>query len=266
VRLSAALLLVLGLVAACSADDPAESRRSRGAQPTATSTGPVAPSSSSPATSPTSIDADVYVAVGASETVGVGAGDPATQAWPRVLHDSVMPDSRYVNVGVSGATVADAVRQQLPRAVTADADVATVWLAVNDLIAGVPVESYAGDLERLLRALRRDGATVLVGNVPRLWQVPVFADCVSNRPADRRRCVLPDAPSRTGIKAAVAEYNAAIARVARATGAVVVDLRGVAVTRDLVSFDGFHPSTEGHRRVARAFEAELTEEVTAAAG
>ena len=209
---------------------------------------------------------DVHVAVGASETVGIGAAEPSTQSWPRVLHDSIIPDSRYVNVGVSGATVADAVRQQLPRAVAANPDVVTVWLAVNDLIAGVPVESYAEDLERLLRALRRDGATVLVGNVPRLWQVPVFADCVSTRPADRNRCVLPDAPSLASVKAAVAEYNAAVARVARATGAEVVDLRGVAVTRDLISFDGFHPSTEGHRRVAAAFGKVLLQGASAATG
>jgi lysophospholipase L1-like esterase len=68
------------------------------------------------------------------------------------------------------------------------------------------------------------------------------------------------------VKSAVADYNAAIERVARATGAEVVDLRGVAVTKDLVSFDGFHPSTEGHRRVAQAFREALVREETGAAG
>src|SRR5262245_30072392 len=45
----------------------------------------------------------VYVAVGASETVGVGADRPR-QAWPTVLHRQALPESRYVNVGVSGST------------------------------------------------------------------------------------------------------------------------------------------------------------------
>jgi lysophospholipase L1-like esterase len=56
----------------------------------------------------------------------------------------------------------------------------------------------------------------------------------------------------------VAAYDAAIARVAAAEGAVVVDVRsatGGGPGSELVSDDGFHPSTEGHRRVAAAFAA-----------
>ena len=60
----------------------------------------------SAAASPTPADPPrVYVAVGASETVGVGADDPATEAWPRVLHDTGAARRRFVDVGVSGATV-----------------------------------------------------------------------------------------------------------------------------------------------------------------
>src|SRR4051794_31318496 len=84
----------------------------------------------------------VYVAVGASETVGVGADDPATQAWPRVLHDKWLPATRFVDVGVSGATVRDGLATQLPQALAAQPDVVTVWLAVNDVISLAPVEDY----------------------------------------------------------------------------------------------------------------------------
>jgi lysophospholipase L1-like esterase len=57
-------------------------------------------------------------------------------------------------------------------------------------------------------------------------------------------------------------YNAAIARVAAATGAVLVDLHGAGLTArqsgteaSLVSSDGFHPSDAGHALVAKAFAA-----------
>ncbi|MEO7836811.1 MAG: hypothetical protein ABIS21_04125, partial [Acidimicrobiales bacterium] len=36
-------------------------------------------------------DASVYVAVGASESLGVGAERPATQAWPVVLRRRALP-------------------------------------------------------------------------------------------------------------------------------------------------------------------------------
>ena len=55
-------------------------------------------------------------------------------------------------------------------------------------------------------------------------------------------------------------YDAAIRRVAAAEGAFVVDLAAAAGGGDkagLVAADGFHPSSEGHRRVALAFEQTL---------
>jgi lysophospholipase L1-like esterase len=55
-------------------------------------------------------------------------------------------------------------------------------------------------------------------------------------------------------------YNAAIARVAASTGAILVDLHaaGLAARQNgteasLVGSDGFHPSDAGHALVAKAF-------------
>src|SRR3954449_6393384 len=159
-------LLVLA-VAGCSSDgDRAEARPSRSATPTATSP--------TPAATP-----EVYVAVGASETVGVGADDPATQAWPRVLHDRALAGTRFVDVGVSGATVRDALTGQLARALAEEPDVVTVWLAVNDAISLVPVADYEQSLGNLVHALRQGGRTeVLVGNVPPLDQLPAYRACL----------------------------------------------------------------------------------------
>ena len=141
----------------------------------------------------------MYVAVGASETVGVGADRPTAQAWPRVLHDTALRDARYVNVGVSGSTVSEALSEQLPRALAADPDVVTVWLAVNDITHLVPVEAYEQQLRTLVHALRRDGRTeVLVANVPQVQDLPAYRACLPGaaRPGD---CVLPVVPSEAQV-------------------------------------------------------------------
>ena len=42
-------------------------------------------------------DAMLYVAVGASDTVGVGTADPQREAWPRVfLHTALPADTGYL--------------------------------------------------------------------------------------------------------------------------------------------------------------------------
>lgn len=242
---AAAALTVLSLVVAgCSAGsgDAAPAHRR-------TAESRVTPTSPAPPARP-----EVYVAVGASETVGVGADDPATQAWPRVLHDRALPDTRFVDVGVSGATVRDALATQLPRALAADPDVATVWLAVNDALSLVPVADYETQLGNLVHALRQGGRTeVLVANVPPLDRLPAYRACLPGSRVTKVSCVLPLVPSPGQVRATVATFNAAIARVARREGAVLVDLSGDRSLAGLTSDDGFHPSTRGHRVVARAF-------------
>jgi lysophospholipase L1-like esterase len=236
-----AVVVAAGLLAGCSGQGAAAPARSP--RPSATST---------------TAEPGVYVAVGASETVGVGATDPARQAWPQVLHDSELPESTLVNVGVSGATVADALTSQVPRALAAEPDVVTVWLAVNDLIGFVPVEQYEHQLRRLVHALRRDGRTeVLVGNVPDLWELPAYRACLPGSVTTDVPCVLPVVPPESEIRAWVAEFNGVIERVVRREGAELVDLSDDDRLGRLTSSDGFHPSTKGHREVAAAFAAVL---------
>ncbi len=196
----------------------------------------------------------VYVAVGASETVGVGADDPATQAWPRVLRDTALPGAELVDVGVSGATVRDALATQLGPALAAEPDLVTVWLAVNDAVSLVPVADYERQLTRLVHSLRRGGRTqVLVGNVPPLDRLPAYRACLPGATETEVGCLLPLVPPPAQVRRTVADFNAAIARVVRREGAVPVDLSGQRDLAGLTSADGFHPSTAGHREVARTF-------------
>jgi lysophospholipase L1-like esterase len=237
------LTLLAALLVACSGGGGAQ-----GGGPDEASA--AAPSPSAPSTPPPG----VYVAVGASETVGVGAADPQRDAWPQVLHDSALPSSRLVNVGVSGATVRDALQGQLPRALAAEPDVATVWLAVNDLVTLEPVGTYETQLRDLVHALRRGGDTeVLVGNVPDLWRLPAYQACLPGAGSGDTACQLPFVPSERDVRATVEAYNEAIERVVEGEDAELVDLSGRGELTGLTAADGFHPSTEGHREVARAF-------------
>ncbi len=204
--------------------------------------------------------AEVYVAVGASETAGVGADLPE-QAWPEVLRRTKLPaGTAFANLGIPGATVSRALAEELPPALAAAPTLVTVWLNVNDLVAGVPPAAYEAQLRRLVHGLRRDGATrVLVANTPALELLPAYLACTDRPQLGVCPAGLALPPPGT-VAAAVAAYNEAVRRVADAEGAVLVDLHQASVRShrsgrlpQLVSADGFHPSTLGHQAVADVF-------------
>ena len=226
-------------------------------------TGPTASQSlAPPATAPARLG-PVYVAVGASETVGFGSTQPLRDAWPRAFFRATLPTSTvFTNTGIPGSTVAQAIREEAPAAVDLRPDLVTVWTNVNDIIAGVPPSEFERQLETLVATLRRGGATrVLVANVPPLEQLPAYLACRPNPPPGGPQCRgASRLPAPDLVVQAVDAYNAATARVAERQGALVVDLhamglaaRGAGTAASLVSDDGFHPSTAGHAAVASAF-------------
>ncbi len=199
--------------------------------------------------------ASTYVSVGASDAVGVGADRPTIESWPQVLYRTALPRATvFVNTAVDGATVADALDSQVDLALSLDPDLVTVSLGVNDLRAGVPVDTYQAQLDELVGRLRRGGATrVLVANLAPLDQLPAYvAGAGTTFPPVDQVLALLDA------------YDEAVAAVVAGQGAELVDLHAVGlaaraegVEGSLVSGDGFHPSTAGHARIAAAFAAAL---------
>jgi len=194
-----------------------------------------------------------YVAIGASDAVGVGADDPASESWPAAL-DALLPrGSKLVNLGVPGITLARALDVEAPVALDAlprrrgtGRAVVTVWLAVNDLRAGVSLRSYSASLHVLLHALHaRADATVLVGNLPDLAAIPSFAG------------------HGLALAATVGAWNGAIAAMVRRDGATLVDLyagwRELAAHPEYVGADGLHPTAAGYRRLAQLFYQRLVE-------
>jgi lysophospholipase L1-like esterase len=164
------------------------------------------------------------------------------------------------NFGISGATTSVALNQELPQALAVQPNLVTVWLNVDDILAGVAPGTYEDQLGRLVHSLRRGGETrVAVANTPWLDRLPAYDACRANPakcPLGKR--ALPD-PQQ--VNAVVDAYNAAIARVAQREGAIVVDLHSqgevVDTHPDWVSGDGFHPSAAGAAQVAAAFATAL---------
>ena len=187
-----------------------------------------------------------YVAIGASDTVGVGASDPARGSWPARVAGSLPVGTTYANFGVSGSLTLQAKSEQLPAAIAQRPTLATVWLAVNDLNATVDPAAYAQSLGDLVDALvQRTDATIFVGNVPDLRAVPVYAQV-----------------DKTVLLAKVSAYNQAIAQVAARNPrrVIVVDLfTGSAelVSSATVAQDGFHPSDAGYQLIADRFVATM---------
>jgi lysophospholipase L1-like esterase len=180
-----------------------------------------------------------YVAIGASDSAGVGANAPDQESWPAVLQRKLPDGSKLVNLGVSGSLLHQAIDQQLPVALDSGPDLVTVWLAVNDYAAQVPLDRYAADLDTLLGQLRAGTeAAVLVGNVPDLSALP--------------------SASRFDLRD-VERWNAAIDESTGRHGATLVDLRAtwreVKEHPEYISSDGFHPSTIGYQKLAELFYA-----------
>jgi len=225
---AAAAILLLLLAGACSTSRPE-------VLPPPEDTGPPA----------------VYVAVGASETTGAGSDQPLRDGWPRVLHRTAMaPGAVMVNMGIPGATVAQALTEEVPDTLAARPNLVTIWLNVNDLNRGVGPAEYERQLDQLVRLLRGNGSVrVLVANTPPLDHLPAYKD---------GRVLEGVSPAE--LQERIAAYNQAIARVVERQGAFLVDLHalGMAARADgteaqYVSRDGFHPSTAGHAKVAEAF-------------
>jgi acyl-CoA thioesterase-1 len=206
----------------------------------------------------------VYAAVGASESVGVGATDPERDAWPQIFYRTALPESAvFYNLGIPGETVAAALTDEVPEALSVSPTLVTVWLNVNDLIAGVSPSMYEQELEQLVQTVRRGGAAhVLVANTPYLDRLPAYLDCRAGNPPAGVDCP-PGLATTTpdDLNANVSAYNSAIAQVVQRGGAILVDLHAQGEVPDAhpdwVSSDGFHPSTLGYAEIAAVFMATL---------
>jgi lysophospholipase L1-like esterase len=182
------------------------------------------------------------VVLGASDAWGVGSDDPDRLNWPSTLASDLDQPVHLINLGIPGATLAQAERDEVPVALDARPNVVVIWLAVNDIIASVPLATYTTELGATLTTFARQapGTRVYVGNVPDLTQIPYFSGA-----------------DAAALRAQVLAWNSAIAQECADTGATLVNLYATwnqfGDNPEYISADGLHPSQLGADALARAF-------------
>lgn len=147
--------------------------------------------------------------------------------------DALGAGVRYANLAIRGRKVARIRDEQLEPALAMAPDLASVVGGVNDILRPkVDLDLVAGQIERMVSALRAGGATVLMMTYPDPAKVMPMA-----RGASRR----------------VLEFDDALREIASACGARLVDLAGNGIIdARLWHPDRLHANSEGHRRIAEA--------------
>jgi lysophospholipase L1-like esterase len=97
-----------------------------------------------------------YVALGDSYTIGTATASEG-ERWPNQLVARLGPTAPTLaltaNLGVNGFTSRDLIEVELPRLDDLRPEFATVLIGVNDVVQGVPAETYRANAARILDAL-----------------------------------------------------------------------------------------------------------------
>ena len=183
-----------------------------------------------------------YVAIGASDTFGIGTSDPYTENWPTDLADKLSQKVHLINLGIPGITLHDALNLELPVALDSHPKLVTIWLGVNDIANSVPVSSYSHDLDLMLTRLQSHtaSASILIANIPDLTLLPYFASY-----------------NQQELLHIIEDYNATIAQEAQQHHAILVNLSqqnyNLKDHSEYISNDGLHPTDLGYLQIAELF-------------
>jgi lysophospholipase L1-like esterase len=189
-----------------------------------------------------------YVAIGASDTYGIGTDNPQTQSWPSDLSDKLGNGVRLVNLGVPGVHADSALHVEVPIALDTHPDLITIWLAVNDLADNVPLTDYTRSMDSILTQLQKlpSHTRIVVANVPYVTLLPRFQNANAQE-----------------LHARISAYNAVIASLVQKHHVLLVDLyarwQDLANHPDYISDDGFHPNAFGYAAIATIFYQVLQE-------
>jgi lysophospholipase L1-like esterase len=178
-----------------------------------------------------------YVAIGDSQTEGIGDGDDATgyrgfaDRLAARLAD-LNPELRYANLAIRGKLAGEVHAEQLAPALDLRPDVATVVAGLNDVLRPrFDVDAVAGHLEAMFASLTKAGATVGTVTFPNVAKI-----------APLTRPLLPR----------VLALNARIREAAARHDVRVVEAFEVPVTTDarIWSADRIHANPVGHQLIA----------------
>jgi acyl-CoA thioesterase-1 len=185
-----------------------------------------------------------YVALGASDAVGVGTTQPASQGYVPLIEQQLPEGSHLVDLGISGIRLHQALTQELPLALNTNPKLITIWLVANDFVGHVPYASYMHDLNTLLQQLRAGTkARIVMANLPDMTLLPAFSQLTTQQ--------------KTAMRAQIQHWNAGIATIAAKYHVAVVNLYSqrsqLTAHPNYVSGDGFHPSPAGYAVLAKLF-------------
>lgn len=180
-----------------------------------------------------------YVALGDSQTEGVGDGDDVTglRGWADRLAEHLAvdnPDLQYANLAVRGRRAGEVRAEQLGPALAMRPDLATVVAGVNDLLRfRVETAEVVGHLDAMFAALTDSGARVATVTFPDLTRVIPLARPVRSRILD----------INDRIRVAAARHGVAVAEIA---------LHSSVADRRFWADDRLHCSPLGHQLIAAA--------------
>ncbi|MFF2327165.1 MULTISPECIES: SGNH/GDSL hydrolase family protein [unclassified Streptomyces] len=180
-----------------------------------------------------------YVALGDSQTEGLGDGDDAVglRGFADRFADhlaAVSPGLRYANLAVRGRVAGQVRTEQLGPALALRPDLATVVAGVNDLLRPrFDAAEVAGHMEEMFSSLTAAGAHVVTLTFPDVGKIVPLARPIRSRVFDLN----------TRICAAAARHGVAVAEIGR---------QAVATDPRLWSADRLHASPLGHERIAAA--------------
>jgi acyl-CoA thioesterase-1 len=185
-----------------------------------------------------------YVALGASDAVGVGSNFPGSQGYVPLVAAHLPKGSHLINLGISGIHLHEAISEELPLALTTSPNLITIWLVANDFVGGVTYDDYMHDLNMLLQQLHTSThSRIVMADLPDLTRLPAFAN---ETPTQKSQMLN-----------AIQQWNAGITQLAHRYGVVLVDLfsQGSRLTAhpEYISIDGFHPSPSGYVQLANDF-------------
>lgn len=180
-----------------------------------------------------------YVALGDSQTEGLGDGDDAVglRGFADRLAEhltAVNPGLHYANLAVRGRVAGQVRAEQLAPALALRPDLATVVAGVNDLLRPrFDAAEVAGHLEEMFAALTAAGTRVVTLTFPDMGKIAPLA-----RPLAPR----------------VLDLNARIRDAAARQGVTVAETAQQAVCTDprLWTADRLHAGPLGHERIAAA--------------
>jgi len=248
-------------------------------------------SGATPAASPGASDLDpgapVYLALGDSLAVGVGASDPEQTGYVPLLYDMLrasLPDGsdlQLVNVAEKGGTTSTLVENQLPTALSLverrngdddpanDVEVITIDIGGNDAFKPLGDICATGLSDACMQAVQ-DVFTTLSENLRvTLGQLRAAAPgativimtyfnslvaCDRNASAPAAELVLEGAPDGS-----LPGMNDIIREIAAGTNVLVAEAHGEVGAADLVGGeDCLHPNDDGHQKIADAFASMIT--------